>query len=218
VASRGSDVAMLPFNQPALDLSEFAVSGRAASWFDVFAWSGRDLYRPGETVRVSALLRDNDGRPVTAKDGKAQTLFVRLKQPDGKPFFETRLQPRALGYYSFEKDVPTDAPTGRWQVEFRTDPSSRQAVQGMTLRIEDCRPGRMTLELRAAAAILTPGPRLRLQATGPYLYGAPASGNRFTARLAVMVEQHPLEGMPGWCFGDAPVQLPKEAKDIVDAT
>ncbi|MGY1519994.1 alpha-2-macroglobulin family protein [Luteimonas sp. A482] len=218
VASRGNDVAMLPFNQPALDLSEFAVSGREASWFDVFAWSGRDLYRPGETVRVSALLRDNDGRPVAAKDGKAQTLFVRLKQPNGKPFFETRLQPGALGYYSFEKEVPTDAPTGRWQVEFRTDPSSREAVQGMTLRIEEFLPERMKLELDAAEAILRPGQPLKLQATGAYLYGAPAAGNRFTARLAVMVEQHPLEGMPGWFFGDPTVQMSKEAKDIVDAT
>ena len=217
VASRGSDVAMLPFNQPALDLSEFAVSGREASWFDVFAWSGRDLYRPGETVRVSALLRDHDGRPVAAKDGKAQSLFVRLKQPDGKPFFETRLQAGALGYYSFEKDVPADAPTGRWQVEFRTDPSSREAVQGMTLRIEEFLPERMKLELDAAP-LLRPGEPLKLQATGAYLYGAPAAGNRFTARLAVAVEQHPIEGMPGWFFGDPTVQLPKDARDVVDAS
>ncbi len=51
-ASKGSDISLLPFNQPALDLSEFAVSGREQAWFDVFAWSGRDLYRPGETVRI----------------------------------------------------------------------------------------------------------------------------------------------------------------------
>src|SRR3546814_10824817 len=68
VARRGSYVSLLPFNQQALDLSEFAVSGRESAWFDVFAWSGRDLYRPGETVRVSALFRDNDGKPVAAKD------------------------------------------------------------------------------------------------------------------------------------------------------
>ena len=217
VASRGNDVAMLPFNQPALDLSEFAVSGRESAWFDVFAWSGRDLYRPGETVRVSALLRDHDGRPVAAKDGKAQPLFVRLRQPDGKPFFETRLQAGALGYYSFEKQVPADAPTGRWQVEFRTDPSSREAVQGMRLRIEEFLPERMKLDLDAASAVLRPGQPLRLQATGAYLYGAPAAGNRFTARLAVSVEQHPVDGMPGWFFGDPTVQLPKDARDVVDA-
>ena len=61
IARAGRNVSMVPFNQPALDLSEFAVSGRHEAWFDVFAWSGRDLYRPGETVHMSALLRDNDG-------------------------------------------------------------------------------------------------------------------------------------------------------------
>ncbi|MHC9085408.1 alpha-2-macroglobulin family protein [Luteimonas sp. RIT-PG2_3] len=218
VGARGSDVSMLPFNQPALDLSEFAVSGREQAWFDVFAWSGRDLYRPGETVRVSALLRDNDGRPVAAKDGKSQSLFVRLKLPDGKTFFESRIEPGAQGYFSFEKTIPVDAPTGRWQVEFRTDPASRDVVQGMTLRIEEFLPERMKLELDAVDATLKPGQPFRLKATGAYLYGAPASGNRFSAKLAVSVEQHPVEGLPGYFFGDPTVDLPREAKDVIDAT
>nr|WP_243720447.1 alpha-2-macroglobulin [Luteimonas aestuarii] len=218
VATRGNDVSLLPFNQPALDLSEFAVSGRGQAWFDVFAWSGRDLYRPGETVRVSALLRDRDGKPVQAQDGKTQPLFVRLKQPDGKTFFESRMQSGEQGYFRFEKEVPVDAPTGRWQVEFRTDPASREAVQGMTLRIEEFLPERMKLDLESADAVLKPGQPLRLEAVGAYLYGAPAAGNRFTARLAVAVEQHPVESMPGYFFGDPTITLPRDASDVVDAT
>ena len=218
VATRGKDVSMLPFNQPALDLSEFAVAGREQAWFDVFAWSGRDLYRPGETVRISALLRDNDGKPVPApKQGGGQPVFLRLKQPDGKVFRETRLQPGAQGYFSFEQAIPVEAPTGRWQVEFRTDPASKEAVQGMTLRIEEFLPERMKLDLDAAP-VLKPGQPLKLKATAAYLYGAPASGNRFTAKLAVAVEQHPLEQLPGYFFGDPTMELPKEAKDVVDTT
>ena len=213
VASRGKDVTLLPFNQPALDLSEFAVAGREQAWFDVFAWSGRDLYRPGETVRVSALLRDFDGKPVKA----GQPLYLRLKQPDGKIFRETRLTPGEQGYFAFEQAIPVEAPTGSWQVEFRTDPASAQAVQGMTLRIEEFLPERMKLDL-SAPEILKPGQGLALKADAAYLYGAPADGNRFTAKLAVAVEQHPLDKLPGWFFGDATVQLPKEAKDVVDAT
>ena len=217
VARKGSDVSLLPFNQPALDLSEFAVSGRGNAWFDVFAWSGRDLYRPGETVRLHALLRDNDGKPVAAgKDG--QPLFLRLKQPDGKVFRETRLQAGAQGYYDFAQAIPAEAPTGRWQVEFRTDPASREAVQGMNLRIEEFLPERMKLDLESAQAVLKPGEPLRLQARAAYLYGAPAAGNRFTAKLAVAVEQHPLDSLPGWFFGDPTLDLPKQAKDVVDAT
>ena len=213
VAASGGDTTLLPFNQPALDLSEFAVAGRQNAWFDVFAWSGRDLYRPGETVRVSALLRDNDGKAV-----KAQPVFLRLKQPDGKTFRETRLQPGEQGYFAFEQAIPAEAPTGRWQVEFRTDPASKEAVQGMTLRIEEFLPERMKLDLDSTQATLKPGEPLKLQADAAYLYGAPAAGNRFTARLAVAVEQHPLESMPGWFFGDPTVQLPREANDVIDTT
>jgi alpha-2-macroglobulin len=217
VARRGSDVSLLPFNQPALDLSEFSVAGRESAWFDVFAWSGRDLYRPGETVRVSALFRDNDGKPVAAKGKGAQPLFVRLKQPDGKTFLDSRIEAGELGYFKFEKTIPVDAPTGRWQVEFRTDPASKEAVEGMTLRIEEFLPERMKLDLDTPDAVLKPGQPFRLQATGAYLYGAPAADNRFSAKLAVAVEQHPLEQLPGYFFGDPTLELPKEAKDVVDA-
>ncbi|WP_036135337.1 alpha-2-macroglobulin family protein [Luteimonas mephitis] len=217
VARRGSDISLLPFNQPALDLSEFAVAGRESAWFDVFAWSGRDLYRPGETVRVSALFRDNDGKPVAAKGKAAQPLFVRLKQPDGKTFLDSRIEAGELGYFKFEKTIPVDAPTGRWRVEFRTDPASAEAVEGMTLRIEEFLPERMKLDLATADAALKPGQPFRLEATGAYLYGAPAADNRFSARLAVAVEQHPLEQLPGYFFGDPTVELPREAKDVIDA-
>ncbi|MDR1076653.1 MAG: alpha-2-macroglobulin family protein [Xanthomonadaceae bacterium] len=211
VARKGKDVSMLPFNQPALDLSEFAVSGREQAWFDVFAWSGRDLYRPGEMVSISALLRDNDGKPVPL-----QPVFLRLKQPDGKIFRETRIDPGEQGYFSFQQRIPAEAPTGRWRVEFRTDPASKEAVQGMTLRIEEFLPERMKLDLSTGQETLKPGEPFELQAEAAYLYGAPADGNRFVAKMAVRVEQHPLESMPGYFFGDPTVSLPKDAKDVID--
>ncbi|QSX80048.1 alpha-2-macroglobulin family protein [Agrilutibacter solisilvae] len=219
IASRGSDVSMLPFNQPALDLSEFDVAGREQAWFDVFASSGRDLYRPGETVRLSALLRDQDGQPLTGSGkGKGlQPVFVRYVQPDGKTFLETQLQPDAQGYVRHQQVIPADAATGRWRVEFRTDPASKDAVQGMTLRVEEFLPERMKLDL-SAQDVIRPGEPLRLVATGAYLYGAPAASNRFTAKLTVSVEQHPVEALPGWFFGDPTVELPKEAKDVIDTS
>lgn len=218
VAQRGQDVSMLPFNQPALDLSEFAVSGREQAWFDVFAWSGRDLYRPGETVRVSALLRDQDGQAIVPKAGKAQQpVFLRYVQPDGKTFLETRLQPDAQGYVRHAQVIPADAATGRWRVEFRTDPGSKDAVQGMTLRIEEFLPERLKLDLDAPS-LLKPGEPLKLGVAGAYLYGAPAAGNRFTAKLVVAVEQHPVEQLPGYFFGDPTLALPKEVSDVIDAT
>ncbi|GAB2518290.1 alpha-2-macroglobulin family protein [Lysobacter humi (ex Lee et al. 2017)] len=216
IARAGRDVTMLPFNQPALDLSEFAVAGREQAWFDVFAWAGRDLYRPGETVHLSALLRDHDGRPLAAGKGKApQPVWLRYVQPDGKTLIETRLAPDAQGYVRHDQVIPADAPTGRWRAEFRTDPGSKEAVQGMALRIEEFLPERLKLDL-AAQPVLRPGQPLKLAVQGDYLYGAPAAGNRFTAKMAVEVEQHPLEQLPGWFFGDATLALPDKAVDVLD--
>ena len=216
VARKDRDVTLLPFNQPALDLSEFAVAGREQAWFDVFAWSGRDLYRPGETVHLSALLRDQDGSPLQAPAGRrAQPVYVRYVQPDGKTLIQTRLQPDAQGYVRHEQVIPADGATGRWRVEFRTDPASREAVQGMTLRVEEFLPERLKLDLAAPAVVPRGGP-LALHVQADYLYGAPAAGNRFTARLAVALEPHPLDQLPGYFFGDATVTLPAKAEDVLD--
>ncbi|MEO8461300.1 MAG: MG2 domain-containing protein, partial [Dokdonella sp.] len=210
-ARAGRDVSFLPFNQPALDLSEFAVSGRKQEWFDVFAWSGRDLYRPGETVRLSALLRDYDGNAI-----KPQPLFVTLKQPDGRVFAQAKLDPKELNYFDWSREIPSDAPTGKWQVEFRLDPASKEATQGMTFRIEEFLPERLKLDLTSTQEIIQPGEALKLDVEADYLYGAPAAGNRFTARLTLAADQHPVDSHKDFFFGDPTIDLPKEAKDIAD--
>ncbi|MEO8011199.1 MAG: MG2 domain-containing protein, partial [Dokdonella sp.] len=213
IARAGRDVSIVPFNQPALDLSDFAVAGRKQAWFDVFAWSGRDLYRPGETVRLSALLRDNDGNPI-----KPQPLFVSLRQPDGRLYAEAKLEPSDLGYFDWQREIPADAPTGRWQVEFKLDPASKEITQSLTLRIEEFLPERLKLDLTTTQAQLAPGEALKLEVQGDYLYGAPAAGNRFTARLTVSADVHPVETKKDFFFGDPTIELPKEAKDVIDTT
>ena len=42
-------------------------------------------------------------------------------------------------------------------MEFRTNPASKEAIQGMTLRIEEFLPERMKLDLDSAQKTLKPG-------------------------------------------------------------
>ena len=213
VGRSGRDVSLLPFNQPALDLSDFAVAGREQTWFEVFAWADRDLYRPGETIALSALLRDHDGNPI-----KPQPLFVTLKQPDGREYAQARLEPADLNYFEWSHLIPPDAPTGRWQVEFRTDPKSGTAAQSITFRIEEFLPERLKLDLSTRQDTLKPGEPFNVDVQGDYLYGAPAAGNRFTARLTLAVDQHPVEARKDFWFGDPTIEIPREADDVIDET
>lgn len=59
-------------------------------------------------------------------------------------------------------------------------------------------------------------PAVPLQAKGAYLWltrRLPATASPPNWRYA---DQHPLEALKGWFFGD-PTVLPKDAKDVVDA-
>src|SRR3546814_7343130 len=59
------DFTILRLSGPAFDLSDRGVSGRTAPGpLDGFLWADRDIYRPGETLRMTALLRTAEARAV----------------------------------------------------------------------------------------------------------------------------------------------------------
>jgi hypothetical protein len=68
---------LLRLNTAALDLAEFDITGPQANPLQFFIFGPRDLYRPGETVLLNGLLRDQDGKPV-----KAQPVSVEVRRPD----------------------------------------------------------------------------------------------------------------------------------------
>ncbi|MFO1494453.1 MAG: alpha-2-macroglobulin [Lysobacterales bacterium] len=214
LAKRNEQIAILAFNQPALDLSEFAVSGGPASDVSIYLWSGRDLYRPGEPVQVHALLRDYDGRMLPA----AQPLFATLRQPDGRPYASAQLQPDAQGYYRFERAMAADVPTGRWRLDLSPDPEGERSVHSMALRIEEFLPERMKLTLDSPQTLLKTGESLDLKVSGAWLYGAPAAGNRFSAKLSYQVATDAVPALKGYRFGD-PVHPPAAGSvDALDLT
>lgn len=68
IANAGEQFAFLDMRDPALDLSEYSVSGLNDQAIAPFIYSTRDLYRPGETVDLAILLRDRDGKTVDIKN------------------------------------------------------------------------------------------------------------------------------------------------------
>jgi uncharacterized protein YfaS (alpha-2-macroglobulin family) len=208
VARRDSEIALIPFRQPALDLADFEVGGRRHGEIEAYTWSGRDLYRPGESLQVSALLRDFDGRALE----NPQPLFARLLQPDGRAVSDFVLEPAKLGYYETLQPIRPDAPTGRWALELRASPDTKPTVGRFEFRVEEFLPERMKLTLDAAPGPLAPGDTLELQIEGAYLYGAPAEGNRVTGELAWRVDAEAVPSLRGYRFGDATVDLPAPAQ------
>lgn len=81
LARKNRQLALVSLQRPALDLSEFGLPARPQRPLELFVYAPRDLYRPGETVVINALLRDHDGRQVTS-----QPVQATLSRPDGRVY------------------------------------------------------------------------------------------------------------------------------------
>ncbi len=201
LARKDKQVSMIALKEPALDLSEYTITGDVHKPVRLFAWSGRNLYRPGEHFDLSLLARDADGRPVPA-----QPVQAILKRPDGKSQFTALWKPDARfgGYYTKRLELPADAPTGFWVLELRSDPADKVPATVFRFGVEEFLPERMKLDLTSKQAALAPDQEFTVDVVGTYLYGAPAAGNRLLGVAQYERDENPLaEIYPDFSFGDS---------------
>lgn len=198
-AQQESQFAFLDLRDAALDLSEYAVTGLPDKPIAPFIYSTRDLFRPGEPMDLSVLLRDRDGKAVSVKN-----LHLRIVRPDTKLLLEENLLAANadLGFFSYRLPIPADAPTGTWKAEVRINAKDETPVSTFNFHVEDFMPERMKLALSAEEKLLTAGEKLVVAAQGDYLYGAPAGGNKLTAVRTVSVNRHPFAEFKDYYFGD----------------
>ena len=92
-----------------------ARSGRA------FLYTERGVYRPGETVQLMAMLRDNGA---VALANMPVTLIV--KRPDGTEFTRFTHALQASGALYQPVELPKSSRRGRWSVTAHIDPKATQ--------------------------------------------------------------------------------------------
>lgn len=193
LAHWGEQTSLLRLNTAALDLAEFDIAGPKAHPLQFFVFGPRDLYRPGETVLLNALLRDNDGHPV-----KPQPVNVELRRPDDQLSRKFVWQPDESGLYRYQLPLAGEAPTGRWQLLLDLGDGKPQVYE---FQVEDFLPERMALELKGQDMPIAPADALNVDVTGRYLYGAPASGNRLSGQVYVRPLREAVPALPGFQFG-----------------
>lgn len=214
-AELNGQFAFLDLREAALDLSEYNVTGLTDQPIAPFVYSTRDLFRPGEPLDLSILLRDRDGKPVPV-----DTLDLRIVRPDAKMMLEENLPvtDSKLGYFSYRFPIPADASTGSWKAEIRIHGKDESPITSFVFHVEEFMPERMKLSLKTENKLLTSGEKLIVAVQGDYLYGAPASGNKLTASRVVEVNRHPLDTFKDYYFGDPADEKLIGREDLKDIT
>lgn len=216
VVARGaeSDYNFLDLTATPFDLTDRGVTGRVPPHaLDVFLYAERGVYRSGETVDLTALLRDAKG---VAVGGLPLTLVV--KRPDGVEYKRAVVADQGLGGRAFSLALLAGAQSGTWRVEAFADPNS-PAIGATSFLVEDYVPERLDLKLTPEQAALHAGETARIGADTRFLYGAPGAGLDVSGDITVeAASDASLPGMPGFITGLQDESFEAVKGDIDDVT
>jgi len=219
----GADFTTMDIDRTPVDLSNQGIGGRqaegesvtagraAAGVMDSYVYVDRGVYRPGETVRLVALLRDNQARAVTNRSG-----FLIVKRPSGVEAFRFRFDKPAQGYAAANIVLPAGAPRGRWTAIVQAD-GVDDPVGKVTFGVEDFAPQRLAVDVAGGAA--TPIRADETRAVGVdarFLYGAPGSGLQVQGEARVKVDFDPFPKYKEFRWGDEQTPFEEKLVDVAE--
>ncbi|WP_419812494.1 MG2 domain-containing protein [Bacterioplanoides sp.] len=211
VAQQGKQYTVIDFKHSPLDLSAFENPTTRHQSLQVFSWGPRNLYRPGETVDVFALLKDFDGKKTAPLP-----LDVALYDATSNRVVKRTLSPSRSGRYEFSYKLDDNVKTGNWRLEFSSE-GSKELRHRYEFSVEEFMPERLKLTLfdgdDKAYRQTASKDEVNIPLLGEYLYGAPASGNKYDALVIAELEKHPFEQWKSYYFGLAQEKVrPRQQK------
>lgn len=195
------DFAVQDLTATAFDLSDRGVGGRTPPGpLDVFLYTDRGVYRPGETINLAGLLRDDK---TLAAEGFPLTL--RVLRPSGTEFQSVTVPSAAGGGFTLPVTLSRTAPLGTWSVHAFADPKG-EPLGRMTFQVEEFVPERLAVEIAAGVPLagvplIEPGKPFEAVVTSRFLYGPPAAGLNGKAELSLQPDPAPYPAHRGFRFG-----------------
>ncbi|MGO4671566.1 alpha-2-macroglobulin [Bosea sp. 2YAB26] len=202
------DYGFLDLKQTAFDLSDRGVKGRVApAGLDAYLYTERGVYRSGETVYLTSLLRDSAGAAVT---GLPLTLVV--KRPDGVEYRRRQVEDQGAGGRAHSIPLISGAQTGTWRVQAYADPKGA-AIGEVSFLVEDYVPERLELTLAPKSPVLQAGEPAEIDVNAHYLYGAP--GSELDVNGSTTIRAAAKSAIPG--FAEFQVGLTDEAFESIQS-
>lgn len=203
------EYAFLDLRANAFDLSDRGVKGRTAPGpIDGYLYTERGVYRPGDEVNLTALVRDAAGIASTVP------VTLVISRPDGVEHQRFSLTDDKLGGRTRALWLSDGAMTGTWRARLHVE-TKEKAIAQTSFLVEDFQPERLELTLDAGNARLAPGRAEDIDVAGRYLYGPPASGLTMEGEVIVRPSKTGLAGFNGYQFGlvDEPITQARKALD-----
>ncbi len=191
-AKKGKDWTYLHIPSSTISLTNFDVSGEEPKGdFSVYLYPERELYRPGERVNFALLLRKRG-----SYKGVSLPVSVVVIDPKGKEFLRLNSKTDASGLATFSFLTVKTSPTGVYRL--KAEVGGKQ-VASRPIHIEEFVPERMRVRTKMPEKL--PG---KAKIFSEYLFGAPASGQRWEAEILLKETALKCPAHPDYTFGPSP--------------
>ncbi len=214
VAETTDDYAFLDLSKTAFDLTDRGVEGRPTPGpIDIFASTERGVYRPTETVFLTALVRD-----IQANALHDLPITVEVERPDGVIADREVLNDQGAGGYHLAYALDDGAMRGSWRFKLYAD-TKAAPITNVSFLVEDFEPERLAFEVKADVKQIVPDEVTPVDVTAAYLYGATAPGLGIEADTIVRPVMS-LPDFPGYSFGrlDDTISSDRQPLGIVGTT
>ncbi len=188
--------------QKEIDLTDRGNTGRPASApIEGYMVTERGIYRHGEEVHASLLLRNRD---LTAPADFPLT--VKIIRPDGVEAQVLNLKASQAGGFTFDYQTTTSSMSGTWSILAFADPA-QPAISTATFLVDDFQPPRLEFDLKADAPFIPATGGATASIDARFLYGAPAGNLSGKADVTLSVAEKPFPQFSDYNFGLAEEDL-----------
>ena len=192
VAKAGGSTAYLKVNDGSeRSLSRFDVGGEVIQeGIKAFIYGERGVWRPGDTLHVSAIVADK-GKSLPA----AHPATLEVYTPAGQ--FYTKLTRKGTdGFFCFDIPTKADDPTGYWNAYLKVGGSSFHKV----LHIETVKPNRLKVNTEYPS-LMEAGKTINVPVNAAWLSGGVAGNLPVRAQISLKkAGAHPFEGFEKYSF------------------
>jgi uncharacterized protein YfaS (alpha-2-macroglobulin family) len=180
IAKTAGDFNYLPFASARVNTSKFEVGGKRinSTGFDAFIYAERDIYRPGEKLNFSVIIRDRAWHSPGDIPVKLKFLL-----PTGKELKTFRKSLNDQGSLEGSVDLNEAAITGTYSLEVYTSNDVLLATQAF--RIEEFVPDRIKVTATLDKDNLQPGDKSVLNIHAINFFGPPAADRNYEYEIHV---------------------------------
>ncbi len=180
IAKTAGDFNYLPFNSTAVATSRFDVGGKQSSstGLDAFIYAERDIYRPGEKVNFSVIIRNRAWKAPGDMPVKLKFLL-----PNGKELKTFRKTLNEQGSTEAGIDISSAAITGSYTLEVYSSNDIMLATK--SFMIEEFVPDRIKVTATLNKPFLVPGDLTSLRINAVNFFGPPAANRNYEEEIQI---------------------------------